>query len=56
LRYDEVLWKMPLVMVGWLIAQSLRRQGVKGVNRKIDFKRLKSAFENAINTTEPEKA
>jgi hypothetical protein len=47
LHPHDVLWKIPLTMVGWLIAVNLRRQGVKGVGRRIDFKRLKAAVDAA---------
>jgi hypothetical protein len=46
------MWKTPLVLVGWLIAQNLRRQGVKGVNRRIDFSKLKAAVDQAMAESE----
>jgi len=39
-----VLWDEPLALVGWLVAQNLRRQGVKGIGRKVDYAKLKAAM------------
>jgi hypothetical protein len=46
------MWQTPLVLVGWLIAVNLKRQGVKGIGRRIDFKRLRQAVEAAKNEAE----
>jgi len=45
---DIVLWKQPLGIIGWMIAHNLRRKGVKGIERPIDFEKLKHIIKQKL--------
>ena len=33
----QALWEYPMAQLGWIIAGSLARKGIKGIGRKTDY-------------------
>ncbi len=50
LTLRELLWDIPMPVTGWLVAQALRKAGVKGIERDDEncriAKRLKEMLSN----------